>query len=194
MDKNKFFEVMSSLQKNIRRGNEKVALKRAYQLIQLSGHRPLINRLKTILYEDVGVTSSLFLQARASLEDYEKMVGTHKDWVLALSSAIIAMSRSEKNRDACNLHIIVEDELTSGKIEPIEDYALDRHTVRGKQKGRNWDFFFQESVKCNVDKSNIDYKEKVQEAVKSLEQKRQNLNDWLGQSQEKPVTLQKWGD
>ena len=53
-----------------------------------------------------------------------------------------AMCRSEKSRLADNFMTVVQQERAQKGLKlEVPDYALDKHTLKGKQKGRGWEFF-----------------------------------------------------
>ena len=59
---------------------------------------------------------------------------------LALANAIALMCRSPKSRLADHLQCVVNQErLQKGKHLPIPDYALDKHTARGRRLKRDFD-------------------------------------------------------
>jgi replication-associated recombination protein RarA len=138
-------ELLSALQKDIRRGNEYQA---AYWGVELEDFNPkaLWNRLKIIASEDIGLANS---NATVLIDVLEKKYFDFKErnndgYKLFLIHAIAYLARSPKSRLIDNLVIAVYNEET--KLE-IPNYALDKHTVRGRKMGRGFNYFFDEGAK-----------------------------------------------
>jgi replication-associated recombination protein RarA len=134
-----FFEALSALQKSVRRNKEADALYWAYQL---SGFNPVAmwNRLKVMASEEVGLASpETVLLVRALYDNWQDVgKGNPGEGGLFLAHAVVALCRAKKNSLAVNAACIM-------KVLPkreVPDYALDRHTYRGRNMGRGWDHFF----------------------------------------------------
>jgi len=147
-------EVTSAMQKCIRRGMEEDALFWATEL-DLSGFGEYVwKRLKIIASEDIGLEEG---SIRAVLvrslydnwkEQRKKDDTKHAPERLFLVHAVLALSRSFKSRVVDNA-LIVFYEGRRAKRE-IPDFALDRHTARGRRKKRGWDHFFTEGTGPNI--------------------------------------------
>jgi replication-associated recombination protein RarA len=135
------FEVVSSLQKNIRRGHALAAYYRALDLEQ-SGHGAwLNNRLRIVLEEDIGPADPFhYCAAHLALNSYLAAVEgptRRKHWQLALYNAIAAMCKANpKTRDADCAYWAVKHEMLTQPPREIEPFALDHHTARGKAMGK----------------------------------------------------------
>ena len=70
---------------------------------------------------------------------------------------------SPKSRIADNLLSVVYND--KERLE-IPDYALDKHTVRGKKMGRGWEHFFTEGTKLENQTVEDPYEKKAYEALK----------------------------
>ena len=107
-----FNEVLSALQKEIRRGKEYDAL---FWAVELEGFNPtaLWNRLKIIASEDVGIAhSSMPLLIDILEKQYFKAVKDKDDSSrLFLANAIIALAKSPKSRMADDLVNVVYAEI-----------------------------------------------------------------------------------
>jgi replication-associated recombination protein RarA len=141
-----FDELLSALQKDIRRGNEYQA---AYWGVGLEefNSKALWNRLRVIASEDVGLANP---NATIQIDVLEKQYYDFKErdndgYKLFLIHAIVYLARSPKSRLIDNLTIILYEE-EKNKLE-IPDYALDKHTVRGRKMGRGYNHFFDEGAK-----------------------------------------------
>ena len=139
-----YYEVISALQKDIRRGNEQEALFWALQLAE-SGFMPhLLNRLPIIATEDIGVCDggiTIILVDTLVKQTKEYSDKKNDAWYMMLANIILAMCRAIKTREAENFQGVVRMRTKSGWRPEIPDYALDMHTRRGKKMGRGLQFF-----------------------------------------------------
>ena len=148
-----FLDVVSALQKEIRRADERQAAYWAFELVpRYEGY--LWKRLKVIANEDVGIaTPEIFAAVQALAEQYFEM-RERKDssCPLPLTNAILLMCRAKNTRVADHLTIVMEqtkarEQDGSQEPIPIPDYALDMHTKRGKELHRGLDHFRTEGAK-----------------------------------------------
>ena len=132
-------EVVSALQKSIRRSDEKQAVQWAAEMDQSGFGSYLWNRLTIITSEDVGVAWPEGPAVIAALRNsYETMVakgrrgGAERIFVI---HATMLLARAKKSR-----RVDVAIWSAYGHERPefpeIPDYALDWHTARGRQMGR----------------------------------------------------------
>lgn len=142
-------EIISALQKDIRRGNEEQAL---YWCLELTPRFEayLWRRLLVICNEDIGIANpDILIQIAALRLQFFEFRDEGKDGTcrLILANAIMLMCRSPKARTADHLQRVVTqqwlDEALDGR-RSIPDYALDKHTRRGKQLGRGFDHWVDE--------------------------------------------------
>ena len=61
--------------------------------------------------------------------------------------AIRILCESQKERGSDELHNFVRRSMDAGKLPQIPDYALDMHTQRGQQMGRDYLHFLEEAAK-----------------------------------------------
>jgi replication-associated recombination protein RarA len=159
-------ELLSALQKCIRRGMEYEAVHFAVELEAFGKSGPTIlwNRLKIIACEDIGPANPimpvlidlLFRQYQA-----EKAKLAESSDRLFLVNAVVCLCRSPKSRITDDLLNIVYREREQGKRVPIPDFALDMHTARGRAKGRGIDYFFTEGNKLENEAFPNPYTEKA---------------------------------
>jgi replication-associated recombination protein RarA len=145
-------EASSALQKSIRRGLEREALYWASELDQAGFGDYVFKRLKIIASEDVGVAdSNVAVQVRALYENWDdaaSRAARREDrlrWPrLFLVHAVILLVRAPKSRLVDHAGMVVYD----GDRERLEvpDWALDRHTKRGRRMGRGAAHFFDEGA------------------------------------------------
>lgn len=141
-------EVISALQKSIRRGLEEQACMFAYEMYISSPQleEKLWRRLLTISVEDIGmgnpnaavIVNNLYQMSR----QFEYADG---DRPIYFVHAIRYMCQCEKDRSSDLLKNICIKSFAMGKYPEIPDYALDKHTVRGQAMGRDSFHFLNEA-------------------------------------------------
>ncbi len=145
-------EVASALQKCVRRGEEESALFWATEL-DMSGYGEYCwKRLKIMASEDVGLAEpGLAGEIRALygnwLDQRKKKDERHGPERLFLVHAVIILARAKKSR-LVDHALIAYYEAARPKLE-IPDAALDKHTRRGRMKGRGHEHFWTEGAKVN---------------------------------------------
>jgi len=158
------FEVLSALQKEIRRCKEYEAV---YWATELESFNPeaLWKRLRVIASEDIGLADPLASLIVDVLEkQYYDAVARKKDSSrLFLVHAVLYLARSPKSRIVDNLLAVVYND--EERLE-IPDYALDMHTYRGKKMGRGLEHFFAEGAKLEKQAFEDPYEKKALEALK----------------------------
>ncbi|MBE0427252.1 MAG: hypothetical protein IBX72_11495 [Nitrospirae bacterium] len=136
-------EVVSALQKSIRRGKEEDALFWAIEMCP-KYEEYLWKRLLIIAYEDISplVPGDIPANVSRMREDYFsfRQAGTDAA-LLVISSAVLLMCRSRKSRIAEHLLFAVGMKIEDGYRAEVPDYALDMHTGRGKKMGRDLTHF-----------------------------------------------------
>ena len=159
-----FHEVISALQKEIRRCKEYEAV---YWAIELESFNPkaLWNRLRVIASEDIGLAdphASLIVNVLE--KQYDAAVADNNDSSrLFLVHAVLYLARSPKSRIVDNLLAVVYND--EERLE-IPDYALDKHTYRGKKMGRGLEHFFAEGAKLAKQAYEDPYEKEAFEALK----------------------------
>ncbi|MEG0295457.1 MAG: hypothetical protein RR620_01990 [Clostridium sp.] len=141
-------EVISSLQKSIRRGLAEEACKFAYEMYITSPQMEdkLWRRLITITVEDVGmgdVNSPILINNLNQMrQQFDYADG---DRPIFFIHAIRYLCACEKDRSSDLLKNIVIKGFAMGEVPEIPDYALDKHTVRGAAMGRDSFHFLNEA-------------------------------------------------
>lgn len=140
-------EVVSALQKDIRRGNEVEAGFWAFQLAISGYHKYLWRRLSIICVEDVGTASPLTtLIVNSCREMYFWTMDNSKRfdrWNQYLGMAILTMCRANKNREVDTFTWYIQEEVRGLEIP---DYAFDGHTRKGRVMGRGNRYFYEVSA------------------------------------------------
>lgn len=145
-----FGEVASSLQKDLRRGNEVPAAWWARELAVSGYQKYLWRRLILISVEDVGIVSpqvhGMVESLRQSYFWYEDQTKGRERWNQFPAMAVLLICRATKNREVDSFTWFIDQELRSDPPE-IPEYALDVHTKRGRIQGRGYRHFYEEAAK-----------------------------------------------
>ena len=157
------YELLSALQKDIRRGNEYQAL---FWAVELEGFnsKMLWYRLQVIASEDIGMANPFAPLLNDVLErKYDDARKQNTDsYRLFLTHAVLFLVRSSKSRIVDDLLNVVYGEIQlEDKKLPIPDYALDMHTHRGRKLGRSYEHFFSEGCKLKNEPFENPYTEKA---------------------------------
>lgn len=163
-------EVISSLQKSIRRGFVEEACKFAYEMYITSPQmeEKLWRRLITITVEDIGmgdVNAAILINNLNSMrKEFDYADG---DRPIYFIHAIRYLCACEKDRSSDLLKNIVIKGFAMGEVPVVPDFALDKHTVRGAEMGRDSFHFLNEASKVipQMEVEN-DYKERYEEILK----------------------------
>jgi len=144
-------EVISALQKEIRRGNTENAALLAYEMLTTSSELEafLWTRLQVISVEDIGlgnVNAPVLVETLYHM--HQRIARPQGDRYLYAIHAVRVLCQSQKERGSDELlnwvSRVVADE---GRLPDIPDYALDMHTRRGQEMGRGMEHFLTEASK-----------------------------------------------
>jgi replication-associated recombination protein RarA len=166
-------EVVSAMQKCIRRGQEEDALYWATELDKSGYGQHVWRRLLIITSEDVGLAEPhLPAQVRALYDnwlDFKKAKKNAENMFIV--HAVMILARAKKSRAVDNALVI--NYLEQPEWREVPDVAIDKHTLRGKRMGRGFEHFISEgSVVTNEDTSVDDpYKERAFEIFLRSEKK-----------------------
>lgn len=139
-------EVISALQKSIRKGKEREACEFAYEMYISSPQfeEKLWRRLLAISVEDIGMGNPMAaLMVHAYNEMRKEFQYNESDRAMFFIHAIRYLCESEKDRSSDFLKNIIIKNFAMGYVPEIPDYALDKHTVRGQKMGRGSKHFFE---------------------------------------------------
>ena len=171
------YECLSAVQKCVRRGLEKDALYWATEL-QMSSpamESALWGRILIMASEDVGLASDAASADNVALTCealYRNWMKKPKVAIFALH-AMLALIRSKKSRitDSACCWLMVEEKLGRREKKLLPDWALDKHTIRGRAMGRGQLQFWTEGVKlANCDLADP-YEEEARELMIEAERK-----------------------
>lgn len=139
-----YFEVVSTIQKAIRRGDEKNALFFSVEVIESGKDEALWRRLKVITSEDVGLATlsapAIIESLHSAYKEAKKTKKPSKPERLMIIHAVLFLCRSKKSRLvdwALNAVFPQHEE----NLLPIPDYAFDMHTSKGRRLGRDLKHF-----------------------------------------------------
>jgi replication-associated recombination protein RarA len=152
-------EVVSAMQKAIRRGDVRVAGYFAIEMFESNYAAYAWRRLLTISAEDC---AGLITQEIKALYDSWHVIaksGKGRGRIF-LSKAVVLLCQARKSRDADHLTNLMYDQhaIDEAKLEralaearenrePIPEYAFDCHTIVGKRRGKTrTDFFLDEDA------------------------------------------------
>ena len=144
-------EVVSALQKSIRRGDERGAIYWAVEMYGSGYWRYLWKRMKIIVSEDIGLAEPglpATFQAlwETFLELREAQDSRHEPERLPLVHAVMLLARAKKSRQVDHALVWAFGSHEAERRE-IPDCALDKHTAEGKKRGRGWDHFWTEGAR-----------------------------------------------
>ena len=169
------YDLMSALQKFIRRSMEREALFCFYELEAHGLYHLAKSRLNIIVYEDVGIANPGLLNSINS--HIEKMDKWYKlkngAWRLVLGNIILSACRGNKTRIADYFVCSVAAEIANGyKVNfNKHNFVFDMHTRKGKQMGRGSDHFYNEAAKIIESNITTDYREAEIESFRIAKEK-----------------------
>lgn len=143
-------EVISSLQKSIRRGEVDNAAFCAYQMALTSPalEEHLWNRLAVIAVEDIGPADRGCVAEVMALADARARFDHEEpDGLLFVMAAVRRLVEATKDRSNDELTNVVRLEAEQGRLPEIEDFMLDMHTRRGQEMGRGVEHFALEGAR-----------------------------------------------
>lgn len=143
-------ELISALQKEIRRGHAENAGALAYEMATSSPEleQMMWQRLKVISVEDVGFGDPIAPILIDTLNRFsETSAAGSGDRRLFAIHAVRYLSTSLKDRSSDEMSQWLARAIESGSLHPIvPDYALDMHTQRGAEMGRSRRHFYEEAA------------------------------------------------
>ena len=143
-------EVISALQKEIRRGNLENAAAIAWEMIETSPEleRKLWDRLLVISAEDVGLGEPLapvVVDALARIRG--RFAYGEGDGALMAIHAVRYLATRRKERGSDELFAWIRAAFEREGLRPsIPEYAVDMHTARGAAAGRGLRHFYEEGA------------------------------------------------
>jgi replication-associated recombination protein RarA len=164
-------QVISALQKEIRRGHTENAVLLGYEMVITSAALEdyLWQRLMVISVEDVGFgepSAPIMLNAlHQMVTALDRSAGERK---LFAVHAVRYLCRCQKDRSSDEMVNWVIHAVAKGDVRPtIPDYALDKHTAEGQAKGRGTRHFFEEGAKLapELPGRDLTYRQRIMEML-----------------------------
>ena len=171
--------VISALQKSIRRGLAEEAAIMAYEMYITSEQfeNKMWRRLQAIAVEDVGfgdLSAPVLINALNQMrKDFPYNDG---DRPLFFIHAIRYLAGAKKDRTSDNLKNIVKLESAYGRKPEIPDFALDKHTAKGRAMGRDFKHFLEEGSRLeNEIAVDENYRTRLLELLDKIENERPEM-------------------
>jgi replication-associated recombination protein RarA len=168
-------EVISSLQKSIRRGLHEQAIDFAYEMYISSPQleEKLWRRLLVISVEDIGfgdVTAPVLIHSLSEIR--KNFAYADGDRSIFFMQAIRYLCKCPKERSTDCLKNLVMNKFAHGYVPEVPDYAVDMHTVRGKANGKDVIHFLEEASRVEPVMEGYDdtYRQRMIEMVKQPQQ------------------------
>ncbi|MER2059260.1 MAG: hypothetical protein ABTA16_10585 [Niallia sp.] len=182
-------EIISALQKSIRRGLEEEAVTVAYEMYITSPEfeEKMWRRLLAISVEDIGfgeVNAPILINTLNTMR--QNFPYKDGDRPMFFVHAIRYLCQCTKERSSDWLKNIVIHEFEQGRKPVIPDFALDMHTNRGREQGKDILHFLEEASKVIPEKEDINlaYKKRLIEILTSDKEKKEpevtpfSYNSW----------------
>lgn len=167
----KLDEVVSALQKEIRRGNELMAKYWALEMNESGFWRYCFRRLQVIAGEDIGLANPeamiLVSSTYSSLLAQDKIRKIIQVDNNIIGMVVVYLARSPKSRHIDYLGGCILKRKEQGWKPEIPDYAIDSHTERGREMGRNDNDFFREGSRIK-NKKHIEGEDKIKKLCLQL--------------------------
>jgi replication-associated recombination protein RarA len=151
-------EVVSSVQKLIRRGMADEAIWFAIEMNESGFGAYCWRRLLIIVSEDVGIGDPMaapivcsLWQMSIEIWKHDKANAADKERVKwngdALLEAVWYLAHAAKSREMVDAYAVIEQRVAKGERMTIPDFARDQHTASGRAMGRGIDHFNEEGDK-----------------------------------------------
>lgn len=145
-------EVVSALQKCIRRGMTDEALFWAVEMNESGYGAYAWRRMMVIASEDIGLAdnnaivmvmalyraSEIMREARKGNAEVKRGQPWNEESIL---HAVAYLARTSKNRDMADAYSTIKVRMERGQLLEIPDVAIDQHTTRGRRRGRGEEHF-----------------------------------------------------
>jgi replication-associated recombination protein RarA len=168
-------EVISALQKEIRRGHAENAALLAYEMYATSAELEnyLWKRLLVISVEDIGFGNTQAPVLINNLYQMHNVYGRGEgDRLLFAIQAVRFLCACTKDRSTDEMINWIKFEVDQGSLRPqIPEYAVDMHTARGQGMGRGPRHFWEEGARLDPempDRNRV-YREQMMKILETLD-------------------------
>ena len=185
-------DLISMLQKSIRRGNAENAIRAAYEMYITSPQfeDKLWRRLMAISVEDIGfgdVNACVYVK---TLNDIRKeFLYADGDRSLFFVQALRYLCKCKKERSSDHIKNYIMEEFAHGKTFEVPEYAYDMHTAKGREMGRDVVHFLDEASKVSPEVENEEFA-KIKETY--LEFCKGKKNELEGEPETEPFAFNGW--
>jgi len=168
-------EVISGLQKCLRRGMAETALLLAYEMYVTSPEMEemLWSRLCVIAVEDVGAGNlNLPVLVDTLYRTHQRYPRPIGDRFLFAAHAIRLIAESPKDRTTDDMVNFARlENVVRNKAPEVPDFAIDMHTKRGWEMGRGYEHFMTEAsrVENRIETGDTSYRDRIMAAIASGE-------------------------
>ena len=145
-------DVLSCLQKAIRRNEERLAMTCAVELMASSKNyfSMCINRLRIILHEDLAVVDNptLICAVELTIQQVELIrydPAKASKCRMLIGTVIRMMCRAPKSREGDHFHVAVGRPVINGVAPVLPEWTYDKHTSVGRRQGRGLAHFRESS-------------------------------------------------
>lgn len=148
-------EVISALQKELRRGNAENAALLAYEMFTTSPEleEKMWSRLLVISVEDVGAgdwQAPILINTLYTLAQRFDRASFPPDRGLFAIHAVRYLATRPKDRSSDEMYNWIRHSVEEENVLPtIPEYAIDMHTARGQAMGRDVKHFYEEGARIN---------------------------------------------
>lgn len=166
-------EIISMLQKSIRRGIEKDALMAAYEMYITSPQMEdkMWRRLLVICAEDIGFGDPMISILVESLNRMRKeFLYNEGDRSIFFVHAIRCMCKCKKERSNDYIKTLITQDFENDCPLTVPEYALDMHTEKGREMGRDIIHFYKEASRVIPELDLEDCKKFREEVLKRASQ------------------------
>lgn len=184
-------EIISMLQKSIRRGLEHNALAAAYEMYITSPQfeDKMWRRLLSISVEDIGFgdvhAPELIWTLNCMRKEFLYQDG---DRPMFFVHAIRYLCRQKKERSSDNVKNMLIKDFAHGRVAEVPDYAYDLHTAKGRAMGRDEVHFLTEASRVIPQLEGEDIKKIYNEYLEYCK----NENNDTGKPETAPFEYNSW--
>ena len=186
-------ELISGLQKSIRRGNADIAIDLAYEMYITSEQLEdkLWRRLMAISVEDIGFGNVEASRVVYTLNCIRKEFPYDDgDRPLFFMYAIRFLCACEKERSTDCIKNLVMKKFNEGYVPEVPDYAYDMHTGKGRDMGRDVEHFLMEASRVTPEASSPLCDDRYRQQL--LEKVRKDRENPPEQAAEHPMNYSEW--
>lgn len=185
-------EIISMLQKSIRKAKEENAIRAAYEMYITSPQmeEKLWRRLMAISVEDIGFgDTNACIYVKTLNEIRKEFLYADGDRFLFFIQAIRYLCRCKKERSSDHIKCRIMAEFEHGKTLEIPDYAYDMHTQKGKAMGRDVIHFLEDASCVTPELEDEEFKKIKADYIQFCKEDRDKME---GEPETEPFSYNGW--